>query len=380
MKRLFFVASLAILAAACQKTEIQNEVQTPISFSTETGKQTRAIMADNYDQTQPFGVYAWGYDNGNLDANAVMDNVEIAKNTTDSKWEATSGKYYWPNNANSTMSFFAYSPFIGTNQAPVKNHQTMTATSVSHNTTDGLSIQNYTHNNMYVDFMVATPVIGATYAHQDGYVNENSDKVPAVFHHEMTQIMFEVGTNQDYGTGITFTVDKIELTGIGNTASYTNASLNSTFTEGSWTAPTAYSGEYTIFPQKVYSETETNGCPALEADQTARTVTSTDFLTTTGVTMIPQSMVANKQKFTITYRIAGNAVADETVTKEVYFASINNAKPWENNQKLTYKVKIGLHQIYFEPTIAQDWGPADGDTYYIPESTTPTTSVDPTVE
>ena len=44
MKRLFIIASLAILAVGCQKTEIQNEVQTPIGFSTETGKMTRAIV------------------------------------------------------------------------------------------------------------------------------------------------------------------------------------------------------------------------------------------------------------------------------------------------------------------------------------------------
>jgi hypothetical protein len=35
---------MAIMAAGCQKTEIQNEVQTPIGFSTEVGKQTKAIV------------------------------------------------------------------------------------------------------------------------------------------------------------------------------------------------------------------------------------------------------------------------------------------------------------------------------------------------
>ena len=44
MKRLIFIASLAMLAVGCQKTEIQNEVLTPIGFSTEVGKQTRAIV------------------------------------------------------------------------------------------------------------------------------------------------------------------------------------------------------------------------------------------------------------------------------------------------------------------------------------------------
>ena len=79
MKRLIIVASLAILAVGCQKTFVQNEVQTPIGFSTEVGKQTRAIV-NTYDDAQPFGVFAYGYDNGQPNDVPVMNNVEVAKN------------------------------------------------------------------------------------------------------------------------------------------------------------------------------------------------------------------------------------------------------------------------------------------------------------
>ena len=74
MKRLIIIASLAILAVGCQKTEIQNEVQTPIGFSTETGKMTRAIVQNDpsnptanvtYPSSQPFGVYAYGWQKEN---------------------------------------------------------------------------------------------------------------------------------------------------------------------------------------------------------------------------------------------------------------------------------------------------------------------------
>ena len=69
MKRLLLIASVAIMAAGCQKTFVDNEVQTPIGFSTEVGKQTRAIAqgsgdgSGEYFETQPFAVYAYGNKN-----------------------------------------------------------------------------------------------------------------------------------------------------------------------------------------------------------------------------------------------------------------------------------------------------------------------------
>ena len=80
MKRFYFIAAMAIMAVGCQKTEIQNEVQTPIGFSTEVGKQTRAIVQNKvYPEgettAQPFAVYAFGWQEAN--DNTVMSNVAI---------------------------------------------------------------------------------------------------------------------------------------------------------------------------------------------------------------------------------------------------------------------------------------------------------------
>ena len=54
MKRFFILVSMvALVAAGCTKTIIKNEVETPISFSTESGKLTRAIVNDaNYLEKQ----------------------------------------------------------------------------------------------------------------------------------------------------------------------------------------------------------------------------------------------------------------------------------------------------------------------------------------
>ena len=119
MKRFFIIASMAVLAVGCQKTEIQNEIQTPIGFSTEVGKQTRAIVdGTNYGTTQPFAVYAYGHQ-GDATATVVMNNVEISytaasgegTSVVPAKWSATgTTKYYWPNDPNTYINFYAYSP------------------------------------------------------------------------------------------------------------------------------------------------------------------------------------------------------------------------------------------------------------------------------
>ena len=231
MKRLLLIASVAILAAGCQKTFVDNEVQTPIGFSTEVGKQTRAIAQSSgtgsYLTSQPFVVYAYGHQAETNKTNTIMDNVEIFyDNNTDDKWRANDGfTYYWPNDPRTKINFYAYSPSQSTEE--YAKHQELTGT-VSHNETAGFTLTGYVHSNMYVDFMVGRPVLEATFADQDGSKGStaNLTSVPVSFNHQMTQIVFNVKTNKAYGADtpnntnddITFTVETITLNNINNKA------------------------------------------------------------------------------------------------------------------------------------------------------------------
>ena len=415
MKRLIIIASLAMLAVGCQKTEIQNEVQTPIGFSTEVGKQTRAIVdGADYGTTQPFAVYAYGHQ-GDDEATLVMNNVEIShtdavtgddgSTTTPAKWAATgSTKYYWPNDPTTTLNFYAYSPALVTSGTAAADHQKLNGTIV-HNETEstvGLTLTGYKHTNMYVDFMVATPVLGATYSNPDADANTTTDKpgtVPVKFNHQMTQIVFNVTTDKVY-PGVTFTVENIQLKNIKNTADYAHSTLtpsyvntSGAFTHGVWTNQEVTSGNggpYVIFPADtdngaVFAEdratvTTDNTLEAAIALAYAENATELVSMTTTGVTMIPQNMVKATttavagqdsyaaetagQMFMITYSISGTGVAVETVTKHVpFFANdATSAVNWSPNQKITYTVKIGLNEILFEPTVA-NWDGTTGTEY-----------------
>ena len=424
MKRLIFIASLAMLAVGCQKTEIQNEVLTPIGFSTEVGKQTRAIAdgqttgatAGGYLLDQPFAVYAYGWQNSAANQDPVMSNVEVSQQTRTNGnnqvdvWAATGNvKYYWPNDPTTTLNFYAYSPAAQTGNASTSlvAHQTFATgdgNGVSHDETDGFKLTNYTHTNMYVDFMVATPVLGATYSEPDANGdNQDSDgTVPMLFNHQMTQILFKVTTDKVY-PGVTFTVEEVTLKNIKDQGTYTHASLTPSytndqqtgaFTHGVWSGQTVMTGEgtFNIFPADVDNGAVIpNGRVMSDTDNTvekeialAYAADATDAselaeMTTTGVTMIPQDMVTatttpapgvdsyknetTGQMFMIKYSIRGTGVAEETVVKHVPFRpGSDEVVNWGVNKKITYTVKIGLNEILFEPSVAA-WTPETGNEY-----------------
>ena len=424
MKRIFIIASLAIMAVGCQKTEIQNEIQNQIGFSTETGKMTRAIVQNGeYFTDQPFAVYAYGWQNiSSLTPTEapVMDNVKIVPTgtTTDGittyTWKSETGAYYWPNDPRTTLNFYAYSPSVGTSKThkelngTVSHFERATATNNTSGQT-GFVLKDYVHYNKYVDFMVTTPVVGATYSATDpNYLvaGESAGTVPVVFNHQMTQVRFNVTTNDVY-PGIEFEVQNITLKNIDNKGTYTNTSLTheyhtpaaatedgegeettTSFKHGSWaTSKTTDNGATTTY--QVFPATKTEGAifdgeADTESVVTLKNAAGTDLnslasMTTTGVTMIPQTINAaittptlgedsyaaetTGQLFMITYKVSGTGVATETVTKHVPFKVGNtNVANWGVNQQITYTVKIGLNEIYFEPSVAT-WDPTTGETY-----------------
>lgn len=377
MKRLLFIASLAILAASCQKTTINAVVEMPIGFSSEVGKQTRAIVSGTeYLTDQPFGVYAYGHQEiDDVDVpneNPIMANIEVSY--TAAKWAASgTTKYYWPNDPRTTINFYAYSPATGTSnqKAAVANHQKLSfvtgqGNAVTHNETDGLKLVNYDHKNMYVDFMVAAPVIGATYSDQDGEGSSTSGltSVPVSFAHKMTQVNFTVKiADQAEYPEVNFTVKSIVLNDIVSEAtySYNNEKDNDNATLA-W-APGQATSAYQVFPATT-DPTEGNDAPALvnpaanniESDVVLHTDDrdNSDALvtfSTTPVTMIPQAL--DDQSFTITYQISGTGVATETVVKTFDLAG-NNLPAWAINKKITYVLTVGLNEITFAPVVV-DW-------------------------
>ena len=350
MKRFYVTAAIAasLLATSCQKTYVIDEVRTPIGFSTEVGKQTKAIVDNNeYLTSQPFGVFAYGLtENASWSTapstdNEVMKNVIIsytykAGEEGEKVWKATDGKtYYWPNYSKTTLSFFAYSPYskaaegesngVGMNKTP--SYEAPSGVNAG-----GIKIEAYEHTDKTLDFMTADAK-DRTYTQPDGSEGASTatkGTVKLQFKHQLAQLVFAVKKADDYA-GITMTLQSITLNNIGNTA---------TFQNGQWDTPTTYTGAYEID----YS------------DVTDKTFTKTGAVTSKGMTVIPQSLRASEQsnpgqRMTIVYEISGTGVAKETVTKTVDLYTQNLTK-WEPNQKMTYNISIGMQEILFNPSVS----------------------------
>ena len=334
-----------------------------------------------------------------------MPNEQIKKDGND--WEANT-VYYWPNDPRTSLDFYAYSPFLQNSNTPsqtlesVYNHQILNG-NLSHTrtynyTTVGseqviesvkrnvLKLEGYTHNNMYVDFMVADSVRNATYSEPDGVQNSTAldGIVPVKFRHQMTQIIFTVNTNAAYNAK--FKVNSITLNNIINKATYTyDYNASATWTPDATPSVT----DYTIFPAVKFDATNApNGCP--EADfvtQSAGTevtqqASPTNVFKTAAVTMIPQTLA--NQTFTIEYTVEGTGIAPETVVKTFKFTDAEKptdapaawtVQTWKPNKKVTYNLFIGLNKITFSPEV-ELWDPTDGTGEYdiTPGTGTPSTA------
>lgn len=331
MKRFYVTAAIAasLLATGCQKTYVIDEVRTPIGFSTEVGKQTKAIIDGTLYNEEPFGVFTYGKQSSTT--TTIMDNIKIRKYTEDSEWRADGDtKYYWPNDPTTKLSFYAYSPYSKADGAVGMKKNPSYVEPAGENA-GGIKIEGYVHADQTLDFMTASAE-DRTFKEPDGAgvtpVTEGTVKLQ--FKHQLTQLVFAVKKAADYN-GITMELVSIKLDKIGNTA---------TFENGKWGTPSTYSGTYNIDYSAV----------------TDKTFTKTGAVTSKGMTVIPQSLRASEQsnpgqRMTIVYEISGTGVAKETVTKTVDLYTQNLTK-WEPNQKITYNISIGMQEILFNPSVS----------------------------
>lgn len=346
MKRLFVIASMAIMVVGCQKTTIENEVLTPIGFSTDVAKQTRAVITDgeDYDIAVPFAVYSYGYQISGTDKvtgseSTPMKNVKITRQEVPDTdpvtyvWKAASGTYYWPNDADTRLDFYAYSPAVDSG--------------ITHDITNGFKVT-YTQatTNPYVDFMVSEPVTGAYYDNQDG--GDESVKgtvVPIKFKHQLTQVVFKVTSTI---TGVKATINSIVLKNVGTVADYTEnkkKTVDGEEVSAPWDPATA-PGTYTILSSAVAAKTST-------VDYGSTTVE------TVPVALIPQGLEG--LTFDIEYSLEGTGVATETVLKEGVSLKVGALTEWTPNKKVIYNLSIGLKEITFAPEVENWDGTVEGN-------------------
>lgn len=324
MKRLIIVASLAILAVGCQKTFVENEVRNQIGFNTEIDKMTRTVNTGTTFENTDFTVFSYGYQGENGAHDGVMVGVKVAKDDK-GDWKATGEtKYYWPNSADTKLNFYAYSPAnLGFSHSEAKGFYSP----------EGVP---FVLADNKTDFMVATPVEGATYGDQNGNATEVvTTGVPMVFNHQLTQVVFKVTSNI---AGVTATLNSITLNDLSNSASY----------DQKRTVP----GENDVPVNKPwYGHVDTDTDYTINVNSTG--------VSTDPVVLLPQSL--DGLTFDISYNIAGNNIANETVVRPGVVLKTTNLTEWIPNMRVVYTVNVGLTEITFTPSVAL-WDNETGDT------------------
>lgn len=333
MNRFYVTAAIAVtlLAAGCQKTYVVDPVNQVIGFSTEVGKQTKAGIIQNGDSfdSESFGVVAYGLTEGKTWANGfaekalLIDNKEVKKSTgegEDNKWRVVGNdKYYWPNDAQSSLSFFAYYPY----QSSTIEDATKTIGQKPGVDENGITLTAYKHiqdNIQKVDFMTAD-------AKDKTYSSTNNGVVSLNFSHRMTQICFDI-TKDASASGAEVKIISIKLLGINNTADFSNSAFSNPSGNADYVV-NEYSGEAGVVIEDTWKSTP--------------------------CTMIPQTFAADKQKIEIKYSLSGTGIVSETVTKTVNLSGLSDTHTkWDAGQKVTYKMTVGLKEITFDPEII-DW-------------------------
>lgn len=318
MKKVMFAAMAALAITSCSQNE---EMDAPsqkveVGFNSVVGKATRATAMENANFAD-FKVYAYNTgeteikDVTKLDTKVFMPGVSVTKPAAE--W-IIGGTYYWPLTDN--IQFFAYSPEAST------------------------TVADYAATAQYPTFDYTVKAVAdqedLLAASATDRTKENAvDGVSLTFKHLLTQINFSAkGTT----TGYTYTVSKIEITGVNSKSTFT---FDGKETVGSWavaTTPVAsyeYAGNYSVITGAVEAKFGTADNALMLMPQTLPTGAkivvsykvnngSFDIFEGTGEVSIKDLVWAagSKTRYTLTLKDNGSAVS-----------FIPEVKPWEDEKE-----------------------------------------------
>lgn len=338
MKR-FFLAALAIAAiASCTKNEV-NEVtdNNQITFQTVVGPQTKALDPDTqvaFSTSNKFYAYAFFLPQGNTwAANHATSEAYIASSLighNGTAWKHATNTYFWPKQG--SLTFFAWTD---NTPAPAVNGST-TAILCAHDT--GIQVLDYSvTDNPNKDLMVAAIAADKT-------KNENTyltDGVPTLFSHVLSNVVFKVTTDKDYGTSAALALKSITLKNVYVDGDYTQGSpaANATVWNGY-----ANTGNLPVYTPATATAVTYSATPA------ALTPDTDDYYIVMPQTFDNATPVI-EVVYTITTNYTGTPVV-ETVTEEKALNSIYTGG-WVPGKKYELTITLTLDEILWDPAVVK---------------------------
>lgn len=345
MKKYLFLAALVGVAftSCVRNEEFAPKTQKEISFEVANYVQSTRVGA--FDTTQSFGAYVWHNDGSTL---TLMNGDAATVSYSAPNWVPTP-TLYWPTTG--SVDCQAYYP---TTLKP-----TMDATGLT------LTYPTYTVLNVAED-TTADPTHDVKYANRAHRYTANESYegftgIPTLFNHALAKLNFKVALEDTEALADvvwTAEVTKITVEGVYNKGELeltTTVPTGTNEAQSTWTLPSPAIWTKVGDTQAVarnWVETV-----ALEEGD----VKTFDAMETYYV--LPQAIVNNVQKGTITYSLTQSVGGVSTTT--------NHTKPfnfhgkglenWEMNKNITYTLTIVPHtnKILFAPAVT-DWATATG--------------------
>lgn len=367
MKKIFILAvSAVLLAAGCQKTEIQNEARTPIGFSSQIGKLTKAD-APNAEHSDPYvNLYeqnfkVWGYfataDDINFSLNELYLKGVLVKGaetaTTGAYSWYTEDTYYWPGK-DKELDIYAISSWENADQGYAL---TLVDTESPNNnvTIDPLS-RTVTVKDFVVKSGADNDLMVAPMIRQD---QDDAKEVKPAFKHALTKVLVKFKRSGEYPVYVvSATTSPINSKA---TLSVTNTEPTSTsgpklstaeLTWGEQSEPVQYLAQcaqtFVQIPNVVGGTETTYLGVELPYDETTEAGT---FVTFGSWLLLPQEITTNIADplkdiyLDVEYIVAGNYIQQRFMLKA------GNVTEWKKNQQTTYNVTISPDDITFEPEV-----------------------------
>lgn len=351
MKKFFFIAAMVSAALiSCTKNEPAPSMEAQQEITFMTAPLTKATA---FDTNKKFISYAylltdgkeWATDASDADpyiVNKLIQYHEAVLGTSNAKWAHATDVYYWPKDAGSSLTFFAWTDNTAD---PAGTGKAVAASNV----TNGISFTNYDVTAINDRDIMVAKIAADKKANEGPMAGATWEKgVPTVFYHILSQMRLTIKLSSTYA-GVGFNLKSVKILSAKKEGTYTqgiDAALNPT--EGTWTEGTN-STEFPLFTgdMTVNQTTAMTVTPA-ESDYTI---------------LLPQTFDAadvNTEKVEIVYEVTTNygASVTETVTKTIDLNSIFGE--WKAGKYYTLNITLGLDQILWDPAV-EDW--TEGSSY-----------------
>lgn len=342
MKKLFFVVALLAVVASCTKNEVipQNDGNKEITYLT-----APLTKASSFGITNKFYSYAYLLTSGNWETGAGSSTPYIngAKiSYSDNQWKAATA-YYWPKDANSKLTFFAWGD--GTPDPALVMGDCSNTT--------GIVFVNYNvADSKNKDLMVAkiaadqknnTPSV-------DPYGKDGvTQGVPTLFYHVLSSLEIKAKKAENYPQ-VTFNVKNITLLNNSVKGSYTQGvDATKLPTAGTW----AQASPVVTADLQVYNNTGFT----LTTSAEPLAATDADYRI-----LLPHTFGVD-EKMQITYEIVTEYISGHPVTETVTFSQKLSdifGASWEAGKKYTLTIILDMKEILWDPAV-EVWDLPSGD-------------------